>query len=153
MWSVILLALAAPGDVAKLGADEFRARETAHERLRAAGVLAVPALLPALRSEDAEVRFRAGVLLAWWGEYAAEQRAVAVLYDRWPVDPRAFYADRPLRERIKRIVSARGVWARDLVPDDEFNEFTGSRKDDDAAEALARCRRALGVEPIGWPFR
>lgn len=172
MFALILTVLGQGSDVARLGADEFETREEAQARLRSMGPLAVAALVAGgVTCDDPEIRFRAGVLLRPWWELAAEQRAEAVLYSPWPVDPARFYADRRLRERVKRLARAAGCdgqeeapegaeWytpppiTEDLTPDERFNEFQQEAdKLAVAANALAECRRVLRVEPVGWPFR
>ena len=170
MWTVVLLVCSTPADAGRLGHPDFDAREAAHSRLRAAGVLAVPALVAAAGGDDSpEVRSRAGCLLAGWREFAADQRARAVLYSPWPVDAKRFYADRDLRERVRKLAVGAGIsggwveetpgvwvrpWPADLVPDDVFDPWCwGRTKEETAAEALAECRRALGVKAAGWPLR
>ena len=102
MTMLLLLALLAqdPSDglddlIRGLGDDLIEVRERAHARLLKLGAPGIPALEKALQSPDAEVRFRAGVVLEIVGradrerEHDADQRAALLLLNRTSADVEA----------------------------------------------------------------
>ena len=165
-----LLFAVIPSDVAALSADEWSGREAAESRLRAYGPLAWPFLLPATSSDDPEMRFRAERLLVPYRSLAADARAWTAIRDPWPINPLKFYADRDLRERIRRLSILAGFtagcpywdcdagwhgdwWVDALVPDEEWDAWNWDiSKHHKAARALDAARAAFGNRGVGWPF-
>src|SRR5262245_484072 len=108
-WLLVLLALTRPGSpvaaapvlppsrkdiddwVRQLGARDFASRERAQRRLWEAGALAEEALKKALTNDDAEVRRRAGEVLAKfkWGIYPNTPKKVVALIEQYQSADRA----------------------------------------------------------------
>lgn len=85
----LILTLMLP-DHAALGSPDWRTRESATERLRAAGLLAYPAIQAGLASEDPEVRQRCNILAR---RQAVVIRSLQLRFDEfavllWIADPR-----------------------------------------------------------------
>lgn len=106
-----LLAMLIAFDIARLGHPDWSTREAAEHRLRAWGLIAVPALLRAAQSDNPEVRFRATAMLGRWLSIAADYRAAAVIACPWEISPVRLYADEDLRRRTYRIAIASGCKA------------------------------------------
>ncbi len=71
-WILPLLLSCIP-DVPLLGNEDWATREAAHARMATRGPFALPALKMALRSDDVEIRYRAGTLYTQAARPAQEQ--------------------------------------------------------------------------------
>ena len=159
MLAILLLLIGCtPAD---LGHESYARREAAESRLRAVGLLAVPALIEASRSECPETRYRANRILSPWRCTAANLRAADAILSPWRPSPLAFWRDHDLRLRVRLLAMAHSepqwgsVWACPLHPANdprEWNWFAGdplpwSR----CNRCLDECRKEWG-KPAGWPF-
>ncbi len=106
MHMLLILILWCDPDVRRLSDEDWSARERAHARLGAVGLLAVPALL-ASTSRDAESRRRIDTLLA------PHRRRLYILYDHWLI---ASLLSRDLDAQDFECIE-RSVW-----DDTDFNE-------------------------------
>jgi hypothetical protein len=123
--TLLALFLALNADASKLGSEDFRTREVATHRLKAAGPLAVPFLAAACRSESPETRARAARLLAPARAGALELRARDALFGPFPPDTRATYADVEMRARMLREAARHGYDGESPVYD-HYSGYDGT---------------------------
>jgi hypothetical protein len=108
-----------------LGADEFRTRESATDRLSIIGEKALPQLEKALKSEDAEVRKRARELHEQIATAALERRKTLVKEGPWKLQP-SFAFTAPKKRDGRTIETARiGLSGKDAAYGDTLRTLLG----------------------------
>lgn len=150
----ILGAWLSGSDFDRLGDADWRTREAAELRLRMWGVLAVPGLLDAARSDNPEVRGRASRLLMPWHRVAREMRTAAVILSPFPPDPVALWHDPQARRDLFRVAEA-GGWQWHAGAAECWPILAGAEwvTVEDVASAVQSVRDHCGVQSAGWPFR
>jgi hypothetical protein len=108
-----------------LGADEFRTRESATDRLSVIGEKALPELEKALKSEDPEVRKRARDLHEQIATAALERRKTLVKEGPWKLRP-SFAFTTPQKREGRTIETARiGLTGKDAAYGDTLRTLLG----------------------------
>lgn len=142
------------GNVAKLDAADWDARERAERRLRDAGAFAYPVLLAGCGSPRPEVAFRCRVLAGPWQRCHLRARAYWVLLAPPALgpEPREFADDLDLRLTVRAVALSLGCDAEDVwgLEADEVSDLVTRWWCSipywwDPCKALDRCRGRVWV--------